>query len=421
MITAIRNNGICGILAQCVVAAGFLAVAHQVGGPAMATLGAIGLLFIKSMGSSTNNLQKQKVVDLTLGASNGDVAPAIPASPPQGSFEISRSGNTNMAIWQPKTKEEMTKVINELDTQPMGRACYQHAAQLVNTTSPFLLTDTSASAMAHRKEIVKPLKADRFIAEWGRNNSHQIPMKMIAKGWLGIELTSNQCETLRKLNSDFHDGIQDQGKYQQFVEDLLEEQIEKIKTQGSSASSDGLLVQEIVKKLQTNPNQNDLHKDPDLKSIILLLLAVKNLDAVMLIISLKVVMLDDEEIKSLKDEINQSGVIRPDGSLEVSILRNATQMPHLDQLYNYCLNAALSSKTVVTRYVENEMECGDYIVPPNTLLLVKSPSDGPEVFSLGKRSCPGRFVAESIAKALTINLIESKSDMKRPKFKYKDD
>ncbi len=44
MVIGIRNNGICGILGQCVVAASFLAVALQVMDPALAALGAVGLL-----------------------------------------------------------------------------------------------------------------------------------------------------------------------------------------------------------------------------------------------------------------------------------------------------------------------------------------------------------------------------------------
>lgn len=415
MVIGIRNNGICGILGQCVVAASFLAVALQVMDPALAALGAVGLLFINSIVSSTN--KQQETVVLTLPDGSGDdeyVDRVLASSLSEESFKIIRTDNTNQAVWQPKTKEEMAKVINKIDAQPKGRACYQHALQLVNTTSPIFFTETSASSLAHRKEIIKFLQADRFISipilEWEKGtNFYEIAMKTVAKGWLGIELTSDQCKTFQELNEDFKKGIEstvEQGKYQKFIEELLQEQIEKIKTQGSSASTDGLLVQEIANKLQKNSNQNNLHKDPDLKSLLLVLLAVDNLEIVTKHMLQKVMRSKNKELKRLEDEIDQSGVIGSDGSLKMSILKDSTQMPHLDQLYKDALLSTMSEDIVVTRYVENEMECGDHTVPPNTYLSIKSPAVGPEVFSAGKRSCPGRLVAEAIAKTLAIKMIQ---------------
>jgi len=310
--------------------------------------------------------------------------------------------------WTPKTKEEMAKVLNEIDTQQKGRACYQYAEQLVNTTSPFLLAETGESAMAHRKEILQFLKIKRFIipiiTEW--NEVDVIAMKTVAKSWLGIELTSDQCISLQELGKAFKKGpssLVDSSMHQKFVEELLKEQIEKIKSQ--KGSTDGLLVQEINKKLEKYPERTDLHTDPDLKSIILLLLAVDNLDIVIEKMNTILKVLKIDELSNLEHEIEESGVIGFEGALDVSILRNRDKMPLLDELYRISLNDALASKTVAIRYVENEMPCGEHIIPPNSYLHIKSPARGPEVFSAGRRSCPGQFVAETVLKSIAIAVI----------------
>ena len=79
----------------------------------------------------------------------------------------------SFAQWTPKSKEEMAAALNTLDTQPNGRSNYRVAQLLINSSSPFLLANTSSSAIPHRKEISGFLTPKKYVSlTWDLYKKH---------------------------------------------------------------------------------------------------------------------------------------------------------------------------------------------------------------------------------------------------------
>lgn len=359
----------------------------------------------------------------------------------------------SVAIWKPKSKEECARVINTLDQQPRGRRGYR-GELLINSSRKFLLSDTTSLAMAHRKEMLKFFSRPGRYAEMAWELIQKDPsllktpllvsMQIIAKGWFGIsestiakyyaELTALSQdfgaysmlplpETLWRFLPSFR---QAEKRHQETVEKLLELEIQKIKEQYEAGDPlpEGLLVQEVIKKIKQNPSARDLHKDPDLKSLILGLLASDNLSTKLQELNDFLQSDLDKEIAitALRNEMERVKVIREDGTIDPSILMDKSLMPALDELYLRCLKT-LSDKPIVIRYVEKEMECDGYRIPSGIYLAIQSPTEtlkergdsliaettaakvSSSVFSVGKRACPGSIIAEAIFKTIALGFI----------------
>jgi len=327
-----------------------------------------------------------------------------------------------IAVWRPKSKEEMTTALNELDTQSNARSNYQSAQLLINS-SPFLLADASISAIHHRKEVSQffiPSKLASLTWDlWKKGNAldlsdHHIPMQVVAKGVLGIELSADECfilddlsrafkkysllpipSSLLKLMPEFR---KQQSEYQQCIEGILQREFQKFKSSATENRGEGLIIQEMIKKMEQNPDCKDLHKDPELKSLILFLIAVDNLSEALA----RVPYLITADFEELLKEVDNGGIIQDDATINTSIILDKEKMPRLDGLYQRCIDSG-EGKIILGRYVQNGLQCGEHQVPPRTYLAITAPIENRSpyhVFSAGRRSCPGRFVAEAIFKTI---------------------
>ncbi len=257
----------------------------------------------------------------------------------------------------------------------------------------------------------------------------------VAIGLLGIVSSSlkKHYYNLKKLKSDFKEfkpipieilrfipSFKEKIKtHTQAMEAFLETEIVRIKyllgINKDDAVFSGLLAQKIVEKIQQNPNALDLHKDPELKSLVLLLLALDNLHQVMhtLASRLKADAATNQDLHiKLKKEIETSGVLS-ENEIKPLILMNKTQMPHLHNLYQQCLDLPNFS-VIALRYAKSGLKNSFIEIPKRTYLLISSPleistrSRGPvpsSVFSEGPRKCPGRMISEAAFKAITVRLV----------------
>ncbi len=335
-----------------------------------------------------------------------------------------------VAQWNPKSKEELAAALNELDTQPNARSNYRSPQLLINS-SPFLLADTSVSAIPHRKEISRFLVPSKYVSltwdlwkkqreilvgRYDRIDQQHITMQAVAKGLLGIALTEHECDVLHELAKAFKQysmlpvsaGLlqfsptfrKEQSEYQQCIETLLQREIQKIKSSNpqSTELGQGLLAQKVIEKMRENPDLNDLHQDPDLKSLILLLLALDNLNNAFDKITSCMGSLEELAI-----EVDNANVVQDPMTVSPSVLMDKEKMPVLDRLYQKCVNS--SGDVILGRYVHNGLQCGEYRVPPRTYLAITAPVENPSplyAFSTGRRSCPGRLVAEAIFKTIVV-------------------
>ncbi|MBS0626225.1 MAG: hypothetical protein JSS32_09265 [Verrucomicrobia bacterium] len=356
------------------------------------------------------------------------------------SFGIHKFGRmATIATWKPHSKQEYTEALDQLDNQPNGRYSYRAGEALV-VGSDFLLADTGPLAHPHRKEALKHLKPGSYgeIAwelfqevQLREELPRDIPMKATAMGLLGIDKATLDIfyPGLDKLGSDFKEYSansiplsllrfdptfkEKQKNHQKTVEDLLATEIERIRNRLNEDplyEPKGLLVEKIAKMLKANPDIRNLHKNPELKSLVLLLVAVDNLDSAIRKLQdnlQKSAYGDRQLIESLKNEINSSGLIQ-DGQIDTAILMDKRKMPNLDKLYQESIND-LSSQPIVLRYAQKEMNLGGNQVPAGTHLSIyapKDPSGKPSVFSEGNRKCPGRASAEAIFKAMAVGLVQ---------------
>ena len=352
----------------------------------------------------------------------------------------------SVAKWRPKSKEEMAATLNALDTQPNARSNYRAPQVLINS-SPFLLADTSILATPHRKEISRFLTPSKYVSlTWDLYKQQKargllidksdLAMQAIAKGLLGIELDEEcECYLLRELARAFkkYSAIpisasllkfspefrKEQREYQQCIEQLLQREIQKIKNSNTENTErdQGLLAQEVIKKMRQNPNCKDLHKDPDLKSLILLLLALDNLNDAFMSIGY------DDLTKSFEKyaiEVDSTKVVQDQMTINSSVLMDREKMPVLDHLYQQCIDSR--DQVILGRYVQNGLQCGEHRVPPHTYLAITAPIENPSplnAFSAGRRSCPGRFVAEAIFKTLIVAQIYHLSPSSRDSLKHR--
>lgn len=333
----------------------------------------------------------------------------------------------SVAVWTPNSKEEMAAVLNELESQPNSRANYR-APQLLVGGSYFLLSDaTMTTALPHRKAILRHGTPEQFafltwklwkqqFEEGGVIHTY-IETEVIAQGLMGIELSEKECESLNKLSKLFKKYStlpkymtllrftptfrREQREYQQYIEQILQKSIHKIREsqleRSGCAQNQGLLSQEILRKIEQDPNRTDLHKDSDLKALILVLLAVDNLSNALAKATAGLIY--STQFDLLTQEIQSSGVIL-NGTLQPSILLDANTMPVLDRLYRWSIYPT-DRPPILGRYVQNGLQCGDHHVPPNTYLAITPPLENPshmDAFSAGRRSCPGKRIAEAIFK-----------------------
>jgi hypothetical protein len=296
-------------------------------------------------------------------------------------------------------------------------------------SSPILLSRTGSPAAFHRKEVIRGLTPHKFVALiedlWhqeradGADSTHTA-MKAIAEGMLGIELTDEESSVMKELarafkkysslpipanllrfNPEFR---KEQAKYQQCIENILQREIEKITSSNPEEmeQEEGLLRQEIIKKMEANPNRTDLHKDPDLKSILLLLAAVDNLDDALARASYPITQSSDQ----LRREIQTAQVLQ-NNAIDPSILMDSEKMPHLDRLYRQAIQPSLT-QPIVGRYIQNGLQCGEHRIPPHTYLAITTPTENRsphDAFSAGRRSCPARIVAEAVFKTIVVCMV----------------
>ena len=375
-------------------------------------------------------------------------APFIPGS--NTGFEIRSFGLLgHVAMWQPKTREAMAEVLNELDTQPYARSCYRSAEILVGS-SPFLLADTTVFAPAHRKEAIRFLTPKRFIpitwALWKKHdsldglNENSIPMEAIAKGLLGIELSQDNWESLKGLTKEFkkYSTIPlspnllklyppfraARAKYQKCIEDLLQKEIGKIKNTDLKIieEDNGLLVHAIAKKLLENPNTQDLHKDPELKSLILFFLAVDNLESAINTMHIYL----PRYFEKVEQEVESANLLQDGETINPDVLLGNKTMPSLDRIYRESVHNSGLGGSIVARYVQNGILCEEHEVPPGTYLAISVPSENPspvDVFSAGRRSCPAMRISEAIFKTIAVakilqisKFLKNKHPDDRPKY-----
>ncbi len=248
-----------------------------------------------------------------------------------------------------------------------------------------------------------------------------VPMQAVAKGLLGIDLSHEECEELDQMGKDFKkfSGMpvpssvlrrlpqvrKLQDRYETFTERLLLKEIGNVLD--GKGGSEGMLREALMQKMRENPEKGDLHKDPELKSMILLLLAVDNLNQIAAYYEID---------PSLIEEIENSGVLDK-GAIDPSILLSKEKMPRLERLYQERLEAKFKNMVSIVRYVGKPAQCGAHKVPARTTLLIKPPALQQEnapanVFSQGARSCPGRFVAETIFKTMVVVTARTKKEIK---------
>lgn len=344
----------------------------------------------------------------------------------------------SVASWKPQSKEEMARVLNELDSQPQARSPYKSAEILVGA-SHFLLAETSPSAITHRKELMRYLNPSKYASitanlweeSWGKYKDtidvssnidfKNIAIKSIAKGLLGIDLSDTDCADITKLgmkfkkyaklpfsanflrfNSEFR---RDQRNYHEFTEGLLKEVIQKIQ-HSKDEIGEGLLTSKIIEKLSMNPNCKNLHKDPELKSIFLNLLALDNL---IIVVNQIGCLKDPALLDDLSKEIQKSDVTRGSSSIDSAILLDKNKMPLLESIYQKALYV-FTGNPIVIRYIQKGMQCGGHKVSPRTYLFIEAPvlnDKNPRPFSEGRRSCPGRIVAETVLKTIIVAAVSS--------------
>jgi len=195
-----------------------------------------------------------------------------------------------------------------------------------------------------------------------------------------------------------------QKKHAEFIEKLLQGEMQKIK---EGTAGEGLLIRALRQKMEQGSRCEDLQKDQELKSLVLLLLAVDNL----INVAVNFVPILHNNLScafspALRNEIRKSEVIKGDG-LDLSVLQDKEKMPLLDYLFQRSLAAKFTDEVpIIARYAEKEIRCGAHVVPPHTVIEITKPleplPDSRRVFSAGQRSCPARFVAEAIFKTLVI-------------------
>lgn len=327
--------------------------------------------------------------------------------------------------WRPDSEKELREALEQLETQPQSRSFYR--PELVGgSSSSFFLANTGSTALLHRKEVVERLQPARLaLLTWERLRKYGLVagfsrlLQTTAEGLLGIELSLEECNEILQLVHTFKDysalsipscllwltpGFRTaRRRYQKWVETVLQREIRKIqmrlhdKSPVMSEEPDGLLAQKVLQKMRQNPNCETLHRDPDLKSLFLLILvAVDNVVDTRDNFSA----LGRELLAKLGEEVLRTGVVQ-NGVLDPSKIIKES-MPILDDCYRLCLEKAFpSSRVIMTRRVTHRMRCGAHDIPPFTHLLITNPVSGVP-FSTGRRICPGRFIAESVLKTQLI-------------------
>ena len=383
---------------------------------------------------------------------------------PDGNFSTLKYGPFKLGriiVWRPTSKLALSNGMNKLDKQLRARDVYRAPENLIGS-SPFLLADTSALATLHRSAMLKfsnPHQYAEITWELFQNkkglslfarfeHSQAVAMKAVAKGLFDIEGASldKHITILNNLNNDFKYYSQlpisidilkhtfsfreKQKKYQQAIEDLLEEEIEKIKKRLEAGEACvGMFAEEVRQKIRLNPDVKNLHQDSDLKSHILIMLGIDNLNQALN----SLCMLLSSEVSLLEPlalEIEQAGVIQHGNKLESFILMDKRQMPALDKLYWRCLDL-FSDEAISVRYVESEMELEGHKIPARSYLGIMSPLEKLEegnsakvspssVFSEGTRKCPGRSIAEAIFKTIAVGHIIDIMETKKAERKIEE-
>lgn len=260
-------------------------------------------------------------------------------------------------------------------------------------------------------------------------------MKAVAKGLLGIEVSEEDFFLLKDLSDTFKNCAntpipsslwkfipsfrKNQRTYQEHIERILQKQIEKIRLSNveSLEQDQGLFVQEVIKKIEQNPNRKDLHKDPELKSLILLLLGVDNLNLALYESDFQSFLLG-----GVAKEVHSTKVVEEGGGkINSAILMSQEEMPSLHRLYKISVDSG--QNPIILRYVQNGMKCGEHQVPAGTYLAITAPSEERSplnAFSTGRRSCPAKSVAEAIFKTLIVAEIYHTQTIKRNEISYHD-
>ncbi len=366
----------------------------------------------------------------------------------------------SMAVWKPKSEMELATFLEEIDKESDARVQYRSAQMLVDS-APVVVADTGPLAMAHRRDAVAFLVPSRFIEIVRKLASSEIDyvdpgiiaMKAVARGLLGIDESSidHTCfMELMNLAKDFKtysslpipnqvlrlmpDFRKKQKKYKEFSENLLQVEVQRVVgllatgVDKKELAKSGLLIKEIISKIDGKQNIETLHKDKDLKALILLLLATDNLynPFTSMVRNMRSTIRNmDRYIENVaKYNLTSASyeklfhkfksLYQEAEAVAIDPLKmlNLTETPALESEYQNSLNETHSEDTAIAvRYARKGIKCGDHQIPTNTVIAIHRPlatvHEKSSHFSSGKRICPGRKVAEIIYKTMLTYIIES--------------